>query len=67
MKFFWKRTIIAKYGDATWEQIGDFIGIDSDSILARKIYPDSLFEQIIKCLMMLCQAGDSEIYMELFG
>ncbi len=70
IKFFkcdYKLSIIAKYGETAWSQIERFIGIESDSILAKKIYPDTLFDQIIKGLMMLHQASDSEIYMEQFG
>ena len=60
-------SINGKYGKNVWLQIEQFIGIESDAILAKKIYPDSLFDQIIKGLMLIMQSGDTEVYMEMFG
>ena len=62
-----KEAIIKSFGKSIWDQIEQFVDIDLDTILIKKIYPDSIFDEIIKCLMMLRQTGDTEIYMELFG
>lgn len=62
-----KEAIIKHFGKAIWSQIEQFVDLDLDAILIKKIYPDSAFDEIIKCLMMLRQTGDTEIYMELFG
>ena len=41
--------------------------MEADSIIAQAIYPDSLFDNLIRGLMILRQTGDVELYMELFG
>jgi hypothetical protein len=41
--------------------------VEADSIIAQAIYPDSIFDNLIRGLMILRQTGDVELYMELFG